>query len=60
MAVGLSALSAGRALHLGRFMILVSVRGSVGPTAFVPYEVEQLKTTVTSSATEYATFRLVA
>jgi hypothetical protein len=38
MAVRLSALSAGRPLSPGRFLVLISVRGSVDPRAIVRLE----------------------
>jgi hypothetical protein len=61
MAVRLSALSAGRPLPPGRFLVLISVRGSVNPCAIVPLEgLSQSKNPMTSSGTEPATFRLVA
>jgi hypothetical protein len=50
MAVRLSALSAGRPLPPGRFLVLISVRGWVDPTAVVGLEGSgQLKNPMTSS-----------
>jgi hypothetical protein len=56
-----SALRAGRPLHPGGFLVLISVRRLVDPTAIVRLEaLGQLKNPVTSSGIEPATFRLVA
>jgi hypothetical protein len=61
MAVRLSALRAGHLLPLGRFLILISVRGLVDPRAIVRLEgLGQLNNPVTSLGIEPATFRLVA
>jgi hypothetical protein len=61
MAVMLSASRAGRPLFLVRFLVLISVRGSVDPRATVRLEgLGQLKNQITSSGIEFATFRLVA
>ena len=63
MAVSLSALWAGRPLPRGRFLVLISVRGSVNPKAIVRLqELDQLekKKPMTSSGIEAATFRFVA
>jgi hypothetical protein len=60
MAVRLSALCAGRSSSPGRFLVLISIRGWVDPTAIVWLErLGQLKNPMTSSGTEPATFRLV-
>jgi hypothetical protein len=61
MAVRLSALRAGCPLPSERFLMLISVRGWVGPRAMVRLEgLDQLNNPVTSSEIEPATFRLVA
>jgi hypothetical protein len=61
MAVKLSALRAGRPLPLGRFLLLISVRGRIDPRATVQLEgLGRLKNPTTSSVIEPATFRLVA
>jgi hypothetical protein len=61
MAVTLSALRARPPLPPGRFLVLISVRGSVDPRAIVRLEgLGQLKIPMTSSEIEPATFRLVA
>jgi hypothetical protein len=61
MALILSALSAGRAITPGRFIILIPVRRCVNPAAVVKLEVLcQLKNPMTSSGLEPATIRLVA
>jgi hypothetical protein len=53
--------SAGRPLPLGRFMALISVRGSVDPRAIVRLEgLGQLRNPVTSSGMKPATFRSIA
>jgi hypothetical protein len=60
MAVRLSALRAGRPLP-PRFLVLISVRGSVDPRAIVQLEgLGQVKNPMTSSEIDPATFRLVA
>jgi hypothetical protein len=61
MAVMLSALRAGQSLpHLGRFLVIISVRGLVDPKAIVQLEeLGKLKHPTTSSGIEPATFRLV-
>jgi hypothetical protein len=60
MAVRLSALSAGLPLLQGRFLVLISVRGWVGPRAIVGLEgLGWLKNLMTSSRIEPATSRLV-
>jgi hypothetical protein len=61
MMVRLSVLHAGRSLPLGRFLVLISVRGWVKLRALVRLKgLGQLKNQMTSSGTEPATFRLVA
>jgi hypothetical protein len=61
MAVKLSALLAGRPLPPGRFLVLISVRGWVDPSAIVRLEgLGQFKNPMTSSGIEPATLRLVA
>jgi hypothetical protein len=61
MAVRLSALRAGCPLTPGRFLVLISVRGWVDPTAIVRLlGLGQLKNPMTSSEIETATFRLAA
>jgi hypothetical protein len=61
MTVRLSASSAGHPLQPGRFLVLISIRGCVDPMATVQLEeLVQLKSPMTSSAIETATFRLVA
>jgi hypothetical protein len=61
MAVKLSALRAGRPLPSERFLVLISVRGWFDSKAIVLLkELRELKTPITSSGTERATFRLVA
>jgi hypothetical protein len=61
MAVSLSALSAGRPLPPGRFLVLVSVTGCVDPRTIVRLEgLGQLKNPMTLSKIESETFRLVA
>jgi hypothetical protein len=61
MAVRLPPLRAGRPLHPGRFLVLISVRGCVDPRAIVRLEgLDQLKNQMTSSGIEPATLRLVA
>jgi hypothetical protein len=61
MAMRLSALRAGRPLPPGRFLILISIRGSVDPRAIVRLEeLGQLQNRMSSSAIEPATFWLVA
>jgi hypothetical protein len=53
MAVRLSALRAGRPLPPGRFLVLISVRGWVGPRTIVrPEELGQLRNPMTSSGIE--------
>jgi hypothetical protein len=53
MAVRLPALRAGRLLHPGRFLVLISVRGFVDPRATVRLEgLHQLKNPTTSSGIE--------
>jgi hypothetical protein len=60
MAVNLSVLRAGRPLPQGRFLVLISVRDRVDPSAIVRLEgLGQLKK-YTSSGLEPAIFRLVA
>jgi hypothetical protein len=60
-ALRLSALSAGRPLPPGRFLVLISVSGGVDPRAIVRLEgLGQLKNPMNSSGIEPATFRLVA
>jgi hypothetical protein len=59
MAVRLSALRAGHPLPLGRFLVLISVRGLVDPRAIVWLEgLGQLKNPKTSGI-KPTTFRLV-
>jgi hypothetical protein len=59
MAVRMSALSAGRPLPPGRFLVLISVRDWVDPRVIVRLGgLGQLKNPVTSSGIEPATFRL--
>jgi hypothetical protein len=60
MAVGLSALRAGRPLPPGRFLVLISVRDWVDPRAIVRLEGLGKLKKYTSSELEHATFRLVA
>jgi hypothetical protein len=61
MAVRLSALRAGRPLLPGISLVLISVRGWVGPMAIMWLEgLYQLKNPMTSSELEPATFRLVS
>jgi hypothetical protein len=61
MAARLSALSAGRPLPPGRFLVLISVRGWVDSRAIVRLEgLGELNNPVTSSRIEPATFWLVA
>jgi hypothetical protein len=61
MAVRLSAIGAGRSLPLGRFQVLISVRGLVETKALVRLEgLGQLKNAVASLGIEPVTFRLVA
>jgi hypothetical protein len=51
----------GRPLPPGRFLVLISVRGSVDPKAIVRLEgLGKLKSRMTSTGKEPATFRLVA
>jgi hypothetical protein len=55
-----SALSAGRSLPPGRFLVLNSVRGIVDLMAIVRLEILcQLKNTMASSGTEPVIFRLI-
>jgi hypothetical protein len=44
MAVRLSALNAGRSLHPGRFLVLISVRGCVDPRTTVRLTVTSMQT----------------
>jgi hypothetical protein len=61
MAVRLSALGVGRALHAGNILVLISVRGLVDPRAIVRLEgLRQMKNPVTSSGIAPVTFQLVA
>jgi hypothetical protein len=61
MEVRLSALHAGHLLPPRRFLILISVKGLIESRATVRLEgLGQLKSPMTSSAIEPATFRLVA
>jgi hypothetical protein len=61
MAVKLSALRAGRSLSLGRFLVLISVRGLVDPRAIGRLEgLGQLENPMNSSEIEPAISRLVA
>jgi hypothetical protein len=61
MAVKLSALLAGLPLPPGRFLVLISVRGSVVPRAIMRLEgLAQLKNTMISSGIEPSIFWLVA
>jgi hypothetical protein len=61
MAVRLSALRVGRPLSWGRFLVLVSSRSWVDPSAIVRLEgLGQLKNQISSSRIEPATSRLVA
>jgi hypothetical protein len=61
MAVRLSALRVGFSLPPGRFLVLTSVRGLVGPRFIVRLEgLGELKNPVTSSEIEKATFHHVA
>jgi hypothetical protein len=61
MAVRLLALSSGRPLPPGKFLVLISVRVWVDPRAIVWLEESgQLKNTMISSRIETATFRIVA
>jgi hypothetical protein len=61
MAVGLSALLAGRRLAPGRFLILISGRGRVDPRAIIPAgRIRSIeKNPMTSSGIEPVTFRLL-
>jgi hypothetical protein len=59
MAVRLSTLCAGSTLPPGRFLVLISVIGSVDPTARLEGLI-QLKNSMTSSGIKPATFMLVA
>jgi hypothetical protein len=60
MAVTLSALRVGRPLPRGRFLVFISVRGSVDPKAMVRLKgLGQLKNPMISSGMESTTFRLV-
>jgi hypothetical protein len=60
MAVRLSALSDGRPLPPGRFLVLISVTGSVDPRAIVRLEgLRHLKNPMIASGIEPATFRHV-
>jgi hypothetical protein len=60
MAVSLSILRAGPPLPPGKFLVLISVRGSVDPRAIVGLEgLGKLKKKSTSTEREPATFRLV-
>jgi hypothetical protein len=61
MAVRLSTLRVSCPLPTGRFLVLISARGSVDPRAIVRLEgLGQLKDPITSPGIEPATFRLVA
>jgi hypothetical protein len=61
MAVRLTALSAGRPLPPGRFLVLISVRVWGKPRAIVRLEwLGQLKNTMTWYGIEHVNFRLVA
>jgi hypothetical protein len=61
MAVGMSALLAGRLLLPGIFLVIISVRGGVEPRAVVRLEgLGHGKNPITSSGMETATLRLVA
>jgi hypothetical protein len=61
MEVSLLALSTGRPLPPGRFLVLISVRGRVGSRAIVRLEgLGQMKIPVASSGFDPASFRLVA
>jgi hypothetical protein len=61
MAVRLSALCAGHSLPLGKFLALISVKGSVDPRSIVRLEgLGELKYPMSSSGIESATFRLVS
>jgi hypothetical protein len=56
----LSALSAGRALNPRKFLVLITVRGSVDPRSIVQLDVlGQLKKPMISSGLEPSDFRLV-
>jgi hypothetical protein len=57
----MTALRAGRPFTPRKFLVLISVKGSVDPRAIVRLEgLGQLKNPVTSSRIEPTTFRLVA
>jgi hypothetical protein len=61
MAVSLSTLGADRPLHPGRFLVLISFRGWVGPRVIMRLEgLHPLKNPIISWGIETATFRLVA
>jgi hypothetical protein len=61
MVMRLSALLTSCPLPLGRFLVLISVRGSVDPRAIVRLEgLGQLKNPMASLGIEPTTFRLVA
>jgi hypothetical protein len=56
-----SQMAACRPLSLGRFLVLIAVRGLVDPRAIVRLEgIGQLRNRVITSGMEPATFRLVA